>query len=122
MTRENLIKMCTMRVDGYTYQDIADEMGCTRQNIQQTLTALLGTNESRYYQNSIYPNLTKEIRIQHHKLTDFAKASGIDYRRLQGLLVGRGKISIDEVIIITKVLNKDVTYLFEKKAKQEVAE
>lgn len=122
MTRENLIKMCTMRIDGYTYQDIADEMGCTRQNAQQTLTALLGTNESRYYQNSIYPNLTKEIRIQHHKLTDFAKASGIDYRRLQGLLVGRGKISIDEVIIITKMLNKDVTYLFEKKAKQEVEE
>lgn len=115
MTRENLIKMCTMRIDGCTYQEIADEMECTRQNVQQTLSALLGTNESRYYQNSIYPNLTKEIRIQHHKLTDFAKASGIDYRRLQGLLVGRGKISIDEVIIITKVLNKDVAYLFEKK-------
>lgn len=118
MTRENLIKMCTMRIDGCTYQEIADEMKCSRQNIQQTLTNLLSANESRYYSKSIYPNLTREIRIQHHKLTDFSKASGIEYRRLQGLLMGKVKVSIDEAIIITKLLDKDVTYLFEKKIKE----
>lgn len=115
MTRENLIKMCTMRIDGSTYQEIADELGCTKQNIQQTLTALLGTNESRYYSKSIYPNLTREIRIKYHKLTDFSEASGIEYRRLQGLLTGKVKVSVDEALAITKILNKDITYLFEKK-------
>lgn len=122
MTRENLIKMCTMRIDGSTYQEIADELGCSKQNIQQTLTALLGTNESKYYSKSIYPNLTREIRMKYHKLTDFSEASGIDYRRLQALLIGRVKVSIDEALAISTMLGKDVTYLFEKKEKQEVAE
>lgn len=116
MTRENLIKVCTMRIDGCTYQEIADELGCSKQNIQQTLTALLGTSESKYYSKSIYPNLTREIRMKYHKLTDFSEASGIDYRRLQALLVGRVKVSVDEALAISTMLGKDVTYLFEKKA------
>ena len=115
MTRSDLIKICTMRIDGYTYQEIADEMGCTKQNIQQTFTDLLSESNSRYYSKSIYPNLIKEIRIKYHKLTDFSKASGIKYARLQGMLTGRVKMSLAEAISIGKILDKDIAYLFERK-------
>ena len=115
MTREQLIKICTMRIDGYTYQEIADEFNCSRQNIQQTIRDIMDARKNRFYSHSIYPNLTREIRDRHYKLTDFSKASGIEYRRLQAMLTGRVKVSITEAITICKLLDKDVTYLFERK-------
>ena len=118
MTRETLIKICTMRIDGYTYQEIADELECSRQNIQQTIQNIISETKSRCYSKSIYPNLMREIRTNYDTLTDFAKASGVDYRRLQSMLTGRVKVSITEVIAICKLFDKDVAYLFEKKTEE----
>lgn len=115
MTREALIKICTMRIDGYTYQEIADEMGCTKQNVQQTIKDITDSRKNRFFSHSVYPNLIREIRIKHHSITEFSRISGIDYRRLQGLLTGKVKVSITEAITICKLFDKDVAYLFERK-------
>ena len=115
MTRETLIKVCTMRIDGYTYQEIADELKCSRQNIQQTIQDIVTESKSRCYSKSVYPNLMREIRNRYSTLTNFSKESGVDYRRLQAMLAGRIKVSIPEVITICKFLNEDVGYLFERK-------
>lgn len=59
MTREEKIEAFTMRLDGETYQEIADKFGVTRQYIHQMLG---GDRRSKVALNDrgfIYPNLMK---------------------------------------------------------------
>ena len=53
MTREEKIKVFEMRLDGYTLQRIANDMGVTRQRIYQILY-----ERPRRGFKSIYPLLT----------------------------------------------------------------
>lgn len=55
MTREQLIEAFTMKIDGYSYQFIADKFGCTKQNIQDVFMRYIKNNNFK----CAYPAIKK---------------------------------------------------------------
>lgn len=62
MTKEEKLKAFSMRLDGYSYQHIADELHCSRQNIYEMLNSI---NQKPYSEIlaeiCVYPQLKKYI-------------------------------------------------------------
>lgn len=62
MTREEKIKALTMRVDGYTYQAIADEIGISKQAIQNVCTRIVNNRRSYHSKEAsnkcVYKNMS----------------------------------------------------------------
>ena len=57
MTKEEKIDAFTMRLNGYTLQEIGDKYGLTRERIRQMFASI--TTESRISRkNYIYPNIS----------------------------------------------------------------
>lgn len=92
MTREEKIKAFTMKLDGATYQQIANEFGVTKQCIQQMLIGGKRRNTWSIEQKGfIYPNLVNYmVRNNLHTVTAFKTHTGLNVaihdliRRLQG--------------------------------------
>ena len=115
MLKEELIKACEMRANGYTFQEIGDSLGYTRQHIQQTMKEMLNNNGHKISSKIIYPNLAKEIRIKYKTITAFVKNTGFKYRRIRDVLCGKAKLLFDEAILLSEYFNQDISYLFSKK-------
>lgn len=115
MTREELIKAATMRIDGYTYQEIAKEMNFTKQNVHQCLKAIVTKKEHEIPRNVVYRNLYREIRRTYGNLAYFCEVTGKPYRRIYDLCTGRVKVLLDEAVFLSELLNKDIDYLFTRK-------
>ncbi len=58
MTREQKIEAFTLRLDGFTFEQIAEHMGCTRQYIQGILHSCISEKRSRL-DGCIFPNITE---------------------------------------------------------------
>ena len=56
MTKEEKIDAFTMRLDGYTLQEIGDKYGLTKERIRQILEKSC-KNERNTMKNYVYPNL-----------------------------------------------------------------
>ena len=61
-SNERILEMAQMRLDGYTFQEIADKFKVSKQRVQQTLSIISGSRGS--IKNgidikTIYPNLAK---------------------------------------------------------------
>lgn len=115
MSKEEIIKMCEMRADGYTYEEIGNSLGYTKQHVQHTLTTMLKNGCYKISTKTIYPNLEREIKINHKTTTAFAKNTGFKYKRICDVLHGRAKVLLDEAIFLSEYFNKDISYLFNKK-------
>jgi bacterioferritin-associated ferredoxin len=80
MTREQKIEAFTMKLDGKSYQAIADKFGVSKQCIQQMLIG--GTRRSTFSVQSrgfIYPNLVEHmINKDIHTVSAFAQYLGIN--------------------------------------------
>ncbi len=74
-SKEKLLDIVQMRIDGCTVQEIADKYGVSKQCIQQKLSVLAGSGKPRHKgvdEKVIYPNLAKWIadnRIAKYKLS-----------------------------------------------------
>lgn len=60
MTREEKITAFTMRLDGYTCREIGERMGCTGENVSDSLRRVL--NRRRPFARCIYPEITRWMR------------------------------------------------------------
>lgn len=115
MFKEELIKACEMRANGYTFQEIGDSLGYTRQHIHQAMKEMLNNHNHKISSKTIYPNLEREIRVKYKTITAFAKNIGFKYRRICDVLDGKARLLFDEAILISEYFNKDISYLFDKK-------
>ena len=95
MTREDKIKAYTMRLDGYTFQDIADKFGVSKQYIH----SLFGGRVSETLVNGCrYPNITgwmannnMDVCGMRHLLND------MDYRGFRSRLFGKTEFRLSEI-------------------------
>lgn len=64
----------------------------------------------------IYPNLEAEIARQGYNKTSFSKAINMTPNQLSNRLDGEIDFRLEEVLVISNVLNKDIRYLFARNA------
>lgn len=118
MTRAELMKACEMRADGYTYQEIAEDLGYTKQNVQQVMVTLLRNDGYKISTTTIYPNLEREIKVKYNKISNFSKKTGLKSARVHNILNGSYKVSLEEALWYRDHFGKDIDYLFKKREKK----
>lgn len=112
MLKEEFIKACEMRADGYTYQEIADDLGYTRQHIHQTIKEMLTNDGYQISPTTIYPNLERVIKVQYKTVKEFARQTGFKYIRICSILNGKTRVLLEEAFYFAKLFDKDIDYLF----------
>lgn len=107
MTKEQKVEAYSIILDGYTYQDIADKVGCTRQYIQklfENVPKIRGISRKRY-SSIIYPSI-KRYMINHG--LSYNEFSRIIYgtekapSELKKKLIGERPITLNEAKLIIK--------------------
>lgn len=104
MTREDKIKAFAMRVDGHTFQEIADAFGVSRQNIQKVL-AFAGAGRARTSQ-CLYPGIEKWMRENECTAYKLNKMMGLWPDRTTNFymrLNGRVRFTLDEIKVLLEV-------------------
>ena len=88
MTKEEKIDAFTMRLNGYTLQEIGDKYGLTRERIRQMFAAV--TTESRISRkNYIYPNISDWMIDNNVSQYDLCKKLGCTQTTISSYLTGR---------------------------------
>lgn len=112
-----------MTLDGYTYQEIADEFGVTKQYI----SSLFGSKlyNSQLYDKIIYPNIVKWMKENNftvHKLSielyPRQTANGAQ-NKLSRVLKGKQKATIDDIDKILKITGMKYEECFQRSASDE---
>jgi hypothetical protein len=111
MTRIELIKAFEMRLDGYSYQAIGDELGYTRQNVNECINSVIREQAKKW----VYPNLVKEIKRLDESIESFCEKNNLKAPHFERMLHGRAKPTANEVLKCCEVFKKDCLYLFAKK-------
>lgn len=92
MRDDELLQAFSYRLEGFTFQDIGEKLGYSKQNIQLELDRVLrGRKASIRYRSEWQknqPKLTKIILGKYGNLTNFCKETGCDYRSVHNLLQG----------------------------------
>lgn len=121
MTQENkdrLLEMIKMRIDGCTYQEIADKYGITRQCVQQSIANITGS-ERTIRQSSldkcIYPNIRKwmiDDNISMIKLSKICGLSETNVGVIRMKLCGERQFRMSEIKSLLKESGKTFEYMF----------
>ena len=106
MTRDQKIEAFTMRIDGYSYREIADKMGISKQAAQDTLKTCLsrGGWDQAFCEKCVYPNIFKYMQDHKINLSEFSTSTGIVYSNLSKFLKGASnpsQASIDKILKAT---------------------
>lgn len=115
MTKEQILKAFEMKIDGYSMQYIANEFGCTKQNISEAFKTIIKEKGSTRLEKVVYPNLVAEIIATYKNEKVFCEIVGIDHKHLRKVITGIVKPSFDDIVKCCEHFNKDVLYLFKKK-------
>lgn len=105
MDRERIMEMFGMRLDGATYQEIADKYGITRQRVH----ALIGEPKNTRVRNLdfvVYIGLRKwmeENDISLSMFTKMIKGAGVSSSRMKDKLQGKCAFTLKEII---KIVNE----------------
>ena len=116
MTKEQKVRAFEMRMEGYTFQEIADEFGTTKQNIQKTLDYTI-RGQKRPIDSIIYPNLRDYLRTDKMNVLHLSRKMGYEsnnastlYKKLRGnSLLTMGDIR--KILEITKMSFEECFYL-----------
>lgn len=102
MTDLDIIKAFEMRVHGCSYLTIANEMGCTKQNVHSALHRVL--KEKAPYRrrarktSSIYPTINTWLYDNGMTVRQLSAKTGIGYQTLWNRLHGKTSFKPDEII------------------------
>lgn len=98
MTREQVIEAFTMRVDGFTYQEIANKFGISRECVQQKLRREINGNKASS-KNCIYPGLVNWMRGKGFSAFELNAKAGIckNIQAFYNRLYGRTGWEMDEI-------------------------
>ena len=94
--KERVVEMFRMKVEGMSYQDIADHFGTSRQFVQQSIaTSLWNKMQSKKWDEIIYPNLKSWMIVNEFNMKRLVDAMKIEnykgqvnylYKKLRGEL------------------------------------
>lgn len=104
MTKEQKLQAYAMRLDGCTYQEIANKFGVTRQCIQQNIGV---TRDNRHQvlqlsENCIYTGLAKFIKENEVSSVVLADVIGVCRTAAHQRIVGERNFNISDIY---KILN-----------------
>ena len=116
MTKQELLKAFEMRMEGYTYEEIGNELCYSGINIRHCLKrAYEGNKEGLRKLRSneyIYPNLVHEIFKNHGSVRDFCLDADIALSTVHNALRGTSKPKLSTVQKLVKRTGKPMEYLF----------
>lgn len=115
MKREDLIKVFTMKIDGYSYQKIGEEFGVTRQYIHNELTRainLRGYTIKKPRFKCIYPEILKFMKANDLKVEDFAEKVDISDRVIRSRLSGATSFKMKEMKNISELMKQSIERIF----------
>ena len=118
MTREEVLTAFEMKYNGFTYDEIGEHLNYTGANIHRELHRVL-SNKPISTDGSLYPNLTKEIKLRYKSVRNFCKEKGVNYPHLANILRGITKATIDDIELYCNLFNKDYNYLFQRRDSDE---
>ena len=104
MTNDEMKKGLCMIVDGASYQEVADELGTTRQNVQQTYKYLFDNKMAVREGSCVYPNIYKWLKTNRVSKAEMARRMGISNPQFSRILSAKGtttKERIDQILEIT---------------------
>lgn len=104
MTNEEMKKALCMIVDGASYQEVADELGTTKQNVSQVCKYLFEKKMAVREDGCIYPNIYVWLRMNRVSKAELARRMDISYQQLYGILNGKRTVTkerIDQMLEIT---------------------
>ena len=121
MTQENkdrLLEMIKMRLDGCTYQEIAERYGVTRQCVQQSISSFMGKERSvrkSSLDRCVYPNIKAWMLDNNISMIKLSKICGLAETHIGAVrtkLCGERDFKISEIKAILKESGKTFEYLF----------
>lgn len=109
MTNEQKAQMFLMKLNGMSYESIAQEMNCTRQNVQQTLADALPmsrcTKRKKYVNRitTIYPVLQEALYRRGIVQREFAALIGTSYKTTRFKMQGINDFTLREIRKILEI-------------------
>ena len=97
MNREDKIEVFKMRLDGFTYQEIAEKYGVSRQYINQMLQNVISEKRNKALNKIVYPNIANWLKDNECSISEFVIRVGIKRSTLDYKLRGRNKFNSDEI-------------------------
>ena len=114
MTREEKIDAFTMRLDGYTLQEIGDKYGLTRERIRK-MFASITTESGISRKNYIYPNISDWMIDNNVKQSDLSKKFGCAQNTISSYLTGKREPTFSFINLILELTKMPYEVAFSKK-------
>ena len=115
-TNSNRVMYITrLRQDGYSYQEIADTIGVSRQRVHQIISAKKPPKKIQKAEQYKYPYLYKKIIEKYRSVSAFAIDIDCSYETIQHMLRGQTSIHLDLALRISDLFGEDVRVLFAEK-------
>ena len=116
MTREEKIDAFTMRLDGYTLQEIGDKYGLTRERIRQTFASITTKSgiSRKGYKNYIYPNISDWMSDNNVKQIDLSKKLGCAQVTISSYLTGKNPPSFAFINLMLELTKMPYEVVFSK--------
>lgn len=105
MTKEQILDMCKMRIDGHALQEIADKYGCTIECVRQ-LTPKRGYKRDK----SVYPAINRWMEERNITMAYLSEMCGLSKGTISNTLNGRNsptKYVIDKILLVTGLKYED---------------
>ena len=113
MTRAEKIDAFTMRLDGYTLQEIGDKYGLTRERIRQMFAAVT-TESGISRKNYIYPNISDWMIDNNVIQYDLCKKLGCAQNTISYYLTGRKNPSFAFINLMLELTKMPYEVAFSK--------
>lgn len=112
-TRSMAHKALDMKLDGKSYEEIGNELGCSRQYIEYLLHHRVKEYRRKKCVECIYPGLRKWINENHKTITWLMKELGYSsFRVVKQKLIGTKIFTIKDIVKIIEISQKPFEYLF----------
>ena len=113
MTKEEKIDAFTMRLNGYTMQEIGDKYGLTRERIRQMFAAVT-TESGISRKNYIYPNISDWMIDNNVSQYDLCKKLGCQQATISSYLTGRKNPSFAFINLMLELTKMPYEVAFSK--------
>jgi len=110
-----------MRLDGYTYQDISDELGITKQRIEQLLRNNITSDKKEKVtaQKIIFPNVKEWVVRKRHTATSLSELFGVCRPTMSSYLKGKTDIPLTIALEMSAAIGLPIEETFKREGVEE---
>lgn len=124
MTREQKHQMLDMRLDGYSFEDIGERFGVSKQRIQQILSGKdsgkrNATSKQNRLDRYIFPKIAIWMNEHDYTLVMMAEEIGVSPTTLSGQLLGKNEPPLKTVRKIIEITGMPFEVAFERRVENE---